>query len=113
MYMCYAGDKQVTMNVHLLSHVTNCVRNWGPLWCYSCFQFESMNKEVKKLFRGTQCRLYDDFEHTCTCIDGLLVCDAASTTSCYIPDACYSSGTWCTARLGVILFENRYLCIGG
>ncbi len=25
-----AGDQQVTVNVHLLSHVTNCVRNWNP-----------------------------------------------------------------------------------
>ena len=42
------------MNVHMVIHITSCVRNWGPLWCYSCFQFESMNKELKKLFRGTR-----------------------------------------------------------
>lgn len=101
----HAGDQQVTMNVHLLSHVTNCVRNWGPLWCYSCFQFESMNKEVKKLFRGTrnmskqvhygdQSLVYNALAclYITGCIDGLLLCDAAGTTSCYIADVLFSSG---------------------
>ena len=37
------------MNIHLLSHIAECVRNWGPLWAYSCFQFEGMNRELKAL----------------------------------------------------------------
>lgn len=42
------------MNIHMLSHLTGCVRNWGPLWAYSCFQFESANNNLKKLFHGTK-----------------------------------------------------------
>ena len=42
------------MNVHLLNHLTKCVRNWGPLWAYSCFQFESANNHLKKLFHGSK-----------------------------------------------------------
>lgn len=56
-YVCLfhdTGVKSVTMNVHLLSHVAECVYNWGPLWCYSCFSFESMNREVKLMFHGSQ-----------------------------------------------------------
>lgn len=42
------------MNVHLLRHIPGCVRNWGPLWAYSCFAFESMNGHLKKFFHGTK-----------------------------------------------------------
>ena len=42
------------MNIHLLSHIAECVRNWGPLWAYSCFQFEGMNRELKALYHGTR-----------------------------------------------------------
>ena len=41
------------MNIHLLKHLTVHVKNWGPLWSYSCFGFESVNGDVKKLFHGT------------------------------------------------------------
>ncbi len=43
-----------TLNVHQLLHLTDCVRNNGPLWAYSCFAFESVNGELMKLFHGTQ-----------------------------------------------------------
>ena len=42
------------MNVHLLIHLSQCVQDWGPLWAYSCFQFESANNYLKKLFHGTR-----------------------------------------------------------
>ncbi len=42
------------MNVHMMSHLVDCVTNWGPLWAYSCFTYESMNGTVKKLFHGTR-----------------------------------------------------------
>ena len=41
------------MNIHLISHLADCVSNWGPLWAYSCFAYESMNGTLKKLFHGT------------------------------------------------------------
>ena len=50
----FTDDKNVTMNVHLVSHLADCVQNWGPLWSYTCFVFESMNGHLKKLFHGTR-----------------------------------------------------------
>ena len=43
------------MNVHLLKHIPDCVRDWGPLWAYSCFSFESMNGHLKRHFHGARC----------------------------------------------------------
>lgn len=51
---CYLGEKKCTMNVHILSHLANCVKNWGPIWCYSCFPFESRNADLKRLFHGSR-----------------------------------------------------------
>ena len=39
------------MNVHLLCHLVDCVTNWGPLWAYSCFTFESFNGQLKSISR--------------------------------------------------------------
>ena len=43
-----------TMNIHLLEHVPTCVKNWGPLWAYSCFAFEGMNAHLKHVSLGTR-----------------------------------------------------------
>lgn len=48
------GANSATMKVHLMYHVTECVRNWGPIWAYSCFSFESQNRVIKTLFHGTR-----------------------------------------------------------
>ena len=48
------GVKSCAMNIHLLSHLPDYVRNWGPLWSYSCFSFETMNYHLKKHFHGTK-----------------------------------------------------------
>lgn len=37
----YFGISAVTMNIHLLRHLGQVVRNSGPLWSYSVFGFES------------------------------------------------------------------------
>lgn len=42
------------MNVHLLSHLATCVYNCGPVWCNSCFGFESRNADLKRLFHGSR-----------------------------------------------------------
>ena len=42
------------MNVHLMSHITDAVKDWGPLSMYSCFHFESMNGQLKRFFHGTR-----------------------------------------------------------
>ena len=43
-----------TMNVHSLLHLTQTVKNFGPLWAYSCFGFENMNGHLKKHCHGTR-----------------------------------------------------------
>ena len=42
-----------TINVHSLIHLTDCVRRWGPLWCYSTFGFENLNGFLKKQCHAT------------------------------------------------------------
>ena len=42
---------------HSLIHLTKCVRNLGPLWCYSMFEFESMNEQLKSQVHGTRSSL--------------------------------------------------------
>ena len=53
-FTCIIGEKRTTHNVHLISHLVDCVRSWGPLWAYTCFVFETMNGQLKKLFHGTR-----------------------------------------------------------
>ncbi len=52
--MILTGEKNCTMNIHMLCHLTECVKDWGPLWAYSCFTFESANNHLRKLFHGTK-----------------------------------------------------------
>ena len=28
----YVGEEKCSMNVHILCHLTGCVKNWGPVW---------------------------------------------------------------------------------
>ena len=51
----FIGEDGCTMNVHLLCHLLKCVLDWGPLWCYSCFPFESVNGRLKTHYHGTRC----------------------------------------------------------
>ena len=48
------GDTSCLINVHNLIHLAPLVKQWGPLWVYSCFGFESMNGHLKKMFHGTR-----------------------------------------------------------
>ena len=50
----HAGPTSVSMNVHQLRHLVYHVKNFGPLWVYSCFGFESRNGDLKRLFHGTK-----------------------------------------------------------
>lgn len=36
-------EKECTINCHLLVHVCDSVRKWGPLWAFSAFPFEHKN----------------------------------------------------------------------
>lgn len=53
-YQLFYGKHSMTMNVHLISHLVECVRNSGPLWSTSMFAFESNNGHLVKLFNGSR-----------------------------------------------------------
>lgn len=42
----FYGQHNVTMNLHLLQHISESVRHCGPLWSNSAFSFESNNGEL-------------------------------------------------------------------
>lgn len=46
------GQNNVTMNVHLLLHLVESVRQCGPLWATSLFGFESNNGRLVKYVNG-------------------------------------------------------------
>ncbi|CAC5384005.1 unnamed protein product [Mytilus coruscus] len=46
--------KYMTLNIHQLVHLVDCVNELGPLYTHSCFPFEDKNGFVLKLIRGTQ-----------------------------------------------------------
>lgn len=46
-YEQFYGKVNMTMNVHSLLHLVYCVRNFGPLWAFSMFPFESFNGTLK------------------------------------------------------------------
>ena len=48
------GEMNVTFNVHQLLHIGDSAYNWGPLWGFSTYPFESLNGILMKLFHGTQ-----------------------------------------------------------
>ncbi|XP_046401540.1 uncharacterized protein LOC124167605 [Ischnura elegans] len=48
------GQDQYRYNVHLLLHLPEAVKNWGPLWAHSCFMFEKVNGHLLSLIHGTQ-----------------------------------------------------------
>ena len=48
------GARYETSNVHALLHISQKVKDLGPLFCHSCFHFEDLNKDLRKLFHGTQ-----------------------------------------------------------
>lgn len=53
-FVLISGEQHMTINIHSLLHLAECVRNLGPLWASSCFPFESANGEVLTLFHGSQ-----------------------------------------------------------
>jgi hypothetical protein len=44
----------MTVNLHSLLHLVRCVKQLGPLWADSSFEFESANGHLKSMFHGTQ-----------------------------------------------------------
>ena len=48
------GKKFMRYNTHLLLHIPLYIKNYGSLWAWSAFPFETFNGVIKKLFHGTQ-----------------------------------------------------------
>ena len=42
-----------SINVHQLLHLPDIVERLGPLWVYSCFEYENLNGELLRLVHGT------------------------------------------------------------
>jgi hypothetical protein len=47
------GAINLSYNCHLLLHIPECVKRWGPLWCYSNFCFEDSNGLLVSYVKGT------------------------------------------------------------
>lgn len=45
-YERYFGEKSMTPVVHLLTHIVDCVRHWGPIWTVSAFIYEAWNRHI-------------------------------------------------------------------
>lgn len=42
----YFGEENMSFNIHLMTHISNTVRNWGPTWATDVYKFESWNKRI-------------------------------------------------------------------
>lgn len=47
------GLQEQSYNVHLLLHLSDAVKSWGPLWAHSCFMFEDALGKLKTFHKGT------------------------------------------------------------
>ena len=47
-------ERFITLNVHQLLHLTDDVRDLGPMYTHSCFSFEDQNSFILKLIHGTK-----------------------------------------------------------
>lgn len=43
---------EMNYNVHLLMHIVECCRDFGPLWAFSLFFYEDINGMLKKFVKG-------------------------------------------------------------
>lgn len=46
------GNIPCPLNSHLLVHLADYVRLWGPLWTHSAFGFESMNGHISLMIHS-------------------------------------------------------------
>ena len=47
------GPEMITPNIYLSLHLTDCCRDYGPLYSFWCFSFERMNGMLGKLYNNT------------------------------------------------------------
>ena len=48
------GLRYMSINVHQMLHLSQCVLDLGPLWVYSCFTMEDLNGKLTRLIHGTR-----------------------------------------------------------
>lgn len=46
LFQTYFGKKNLMSKVHLVTHLLQVLRNWGPLWVHEAFIFEARNKRI-------------------------------------------------------------------
>jgi len=49
------GENHMTYNLHILRHLPDHVRRWGPLWASCAYVFEDGNGHLKNLINTVQC----------------------------------------------------------
>ena len=59
----YFFERYITFNVHNLMHLVPLVKQWGPLWVYYCFRYESM-VILKNCFTEHIRFLYSQLKHS-------------------------------------------------
>ncbi len=57
------GLKSMSYNLHLLTHVSDFVRDWGSPWAYSAFLYENAGGFIKQLFHGSKHISVQMFQH--------------------------------------------------
>ena len=48
------GQRFMTCNIHLLLHLADNIKKFGPLWTMSCFPFENFNGILKSYVHGSR-----------------------------------------------------------
>ncbi|XP_044597182.1 uncharacterized protein LOC123273770 [Cotesia glomerata] len=62
------GEKFMSFNVHLLTHLAISVENWGPLWTHSAFIYEDFNQTLENCVKspnGVIIQICDSFRLKC------------------------------------------------
>lgn len=58
LFQQYFGIRNMTSNIHLLTHLVQVVRNWGPIWVHEAFVFEAWNKKIMDFITSPHARTY-------------------------------------------------------
>ena len=114
-FLC-KGQNFATMIIHMLCHLPDCFRNWGPLWAYSCFPYEGRNGSLKRFFHGSRQMNNQVSMSLCclgktsfTCI--VLQIAFTYTMSQVLPTIHYTRQTKVQYLLDVLILKSQGICI--
>lgn len=48
------GERHMSINLHSLLHLPECVRQTGPLWAHTCYEYEDLSGQMLNLVHGTR-----------------------------------------------------------